>query len=39
MRFVCDECGFEMDYDEDADAIIDCDECGAVMYADEGSVS
>ncbi len=35
MGFVCECCGFEMDYDEDHAAIIECDECGKFMYADE----
>jgi len=35
MRFVCENCGFEMDYDEDASEIIDCEECGKIMFADE----
>ncbi len=35
MRFICEHCGFEMDYDEDPGDIIDCDECGGPMYADE----
>ena len=39
MRFVCEECEFEMDYDEDPNEIIDCEECGGIMHADEGSVS
>ena len=34
MRFVCEECGFECDYDEAEDEIIDCDECGCTMSAD-----
>ena len=35
MRFVCENCGFEMDYDEDATEIIFCEECGGNMYGDE----
>lgn len=38
MRFVCENCGFEMDYDEDPNEIIDCEECGEPMYADEGAI-
>ena len=34
MRFLCEECGFECDYDEDETEIIDCEECGCMMYAD-----
>ena len=39
MRFVCVDCSFEMDYDEDPNELIDCEECGGIMYADEGSAS
>lgn len=39
MRFVCEDCGFEMNFDEEIGEIIACDECGGDMYADEGSVS
>ncbi len=35
MRFVCESCGFEMDYDEDHTEIIECDECDGFMYADK----
>ena len=35
MRFVCESCGFEDDYDEDPDDVIECDGCGGFMYADE----
>ncbi len=35
MRFVCESCGFEDDYDEDPNDIIECGECGGLMYADE----
>jgi len=35
MRFVCESCGFEMDYDEDVSEIIDCEECSGTMFADE----
>ncbi len=31
MRFICEDCGFEMDYDEDLDEIIECDECDGYM--------
>ena len=35
MRFVCDKCGFECDYDEDPTCIVECEECDGIMYADE----
>jgi predicted nucleic acid-binding Zn ribbon protein len=35
MRFVCENCGFEMDYDEDLNEIVICEECGGNMYGDE----
>ena len=35
MRFVCENCGFEMDYDEDLNEIVECEECGGNMYGDE----
>lgn len=35
MRFVCVDCSFEMDYDEDPTVIIGCDECDGCMYVDE----
>ena len=31
MMFICESCGFEMDYDEDINEIIECEECGAFM--------
>jgi len=34
MRFVCEDCGFEMDYDEDENEIVECDECYERMMAD-----
>ncbi len=34
MRFVCEVCGFECDYDEDANEIIECEECDCIMTAD-----
>lgn len=33
MIFICDECGFEMDFDEGPNEIIDCTECDGMMYA------
>ena len=33
MMFICENCGFEMDYDEDENAIIECEECGEPMTA------
>ena len=38
MRFVCENCEFEMNYDEDPNEIIDCKECSGLMYADEGDI-
>lgn len=35
MRFVCENCGFEMDYEEDENEIIECEECGNSMFSDE----
>ncbi len=35
LRFVCNQCGFEMDYDENQTDIIECEECNGIMYADE----
>ena len=35
MRFVCANCGFEEDYDEDSKDVIECGECDGIMYADE----
>lgn len=33
MIFIGENCGYEMDYDEDETAILECDECGADMIA------
>ena len=35
MLFECEECGFEMDYDEDENEIIECEECGGIMTSSE----
>ena len=35
MRFVCENCGYECDYDEDQNEIIECEECGDFMFSDE----
>ncbi len=35
MRFVCANCGFEEDYDEDPKDVIECSQCGDFMYAYE----
>lgn len=37
-QFVCEKCGFEIDYDEDPSAIIECDECGEVMTARDDDI-
>lgn len=29
--FICENCGFEIDYDEAPSELIDCDECGELM--------
>lgn len=29
--FICEKCGFEMDYDEVPSELIECDECGELM--------
>lgn len=29
--FVCESCGFEIDYDENVNELIECDECGELM--------
>ncbi len=33
MRFVCESCGFEDDYDEDPGDVIECGECCGKMCA------
>lgn len=33
MLFICNDCGFEMDFDEGEDELVDCDECGGFMSA------
>lgn len=33
MLFICEHCGYEMDYDEDENAIIECEDCGEYMVA------
>lgn len=33
MIFICIECGLEMDFDEDEDAIIECWECDGDIFA------
>jgi Zn finger protein HypA/HybF involved in hydrogenase expression len=35
MRFICEDCDNEMDFDEDINEIIICDECGGNMYGVE----
>ncbi len=35
MRFVCANCGFEMDYDEDTFDVVECVRCSDFMYSDE----
>ena len=34
MIFICEDCGFENDYDEDENEIIECEECGGIMFAE-----
>jgi len=31
MLFICESCGFEMDYDEVETEIIECEECGNIL--------
>lgn len=33
MRFICVDCGFEVDYDESEEEIIGCDECDGIMHS------
>ena len=33
MIFICEDCGFEMDYNECVTEILDCEECGGLMHA------
>ena len=33
--FICEYCGFEMDYNEDPNEMVDCEECGGVMVGVE----
>lgn len=35
MKFVCDDCGFEIEYDTIGKKYIECNKCGGFMYADE----
>lgn len=35
MIFICEDCDYEMDYDEPIDTIIGCEECGGIMYGVE----
>lgn len=37
MIFICEDCGYEMDYDEDPNEIVFCNECGGNMYGVEES--
>jgi len=34
MRFVCEDCSHECDYDEDENEIVECEECSGRMTAD-----
>lgn len=36
MIFICEDCKYEIDCDEDEFTVLDCDECGGTMYAMEG---
>ena len=35
MRFVCEKCGFENDFNEELGEIMVCDKCGEDMYPDK----
>lgn len=37
-QFVCEHCGFEMDYDEDVNELIECDEYGELMTGREDEI-
>ena len=37
-QFICEHCGFEMDYDEDPSELIECEECGELMTGIEDDI-
>lgn len=36
MIFICNDCGYEMDFDEGEDDLVDCPECDGFMSGHPG---